>query len=60
MTTNQQEDPQTDDVCAVLTTIMAHGCNIGPYTMAQLVSNVSYKRIKNITDWMLKRLNVGL
>lgn len=53
MTTNQQEDPQTDDVCAVLTTIMAHGCNIGPYTMAQLVSNVSYKRIKNITDWML-------
>jgi TnpA family transposase len=32
---------------------MAHGCNIGPHTMAQLVRGVSYKRIKKITDWML-------
>lgn len=53
MTTNQQDNPSTWDVSAILTTIMAHGCNIGPYTMAQLVSGVSYKKIKNITDWML-------
>ncbi len=53
MSANHKANPGSDDICAILTTVMAHGCNIGPYTMAQLVSGVSYKRIKNITDWML-------
>ncbi len=53
MPANKQENPKTDDICAVLATIMAHGCNIGPYTMAHLIEGVSYSRIKNITDWML-------
>ena len=53
MSEKQKANFGSDDICAVLTTIMAHGCNIGPYTMAQLVSGVSYRRIKNITDWML-------
>ncbi len=44
-------DPQ--DICAVVATIMAHGCNIGPQTMSQLIEGVSYHQIKRITDWML-------
>jgi hypothetical protein len=53
MSASQKADHSSDDICAILTTVMAHGCNIGPYTMAQLVRGVSYKRIKSITDWML-------
>ena len=40
MAINQQEDPKVEDICAVLATIMAHGCNIGTYTMAQLIDGV--------------------
>jgi TnpA family transposase len=32
---------------------MAHGCNIGPYTMAQLTQNVTYRQFKQITDWQM-------
>ncbi|MEL6822979.1 MAG: Tn3 family transposase, partial [Calditrichota bacterium] len=42
-----------EDICAVLATIMAHGCNIGTYTMSHLTDDISYPRIKQITDWML-------
>ena len=38
---------------AVLVTIMAHGCNIGPYTMSHMAPGVSYSRIKHITEWIL-------
>ena len=37
---------------AATATIMAHGCNIGPHTMAQL-TGISYGKIKNISDWMI-------
>ncbi|OEU73255.1 MAG: hypothetical protein BA869_04515, partial [Desulfuromonadales bacterium C00003107] len=53
MAANQQDAPRTEDICAILATIMAHGCNIGSYTMAQLIEGVSYSRLKNITDWMM-------
>lgn len=53
MAANQQNTPKAEDICAVLATIMAHGCNIGPYTMAQLIDGVSYSRIKNISEWMM-------
>jgi TnpA family transposase/molybdopterin-guanine dinucleotide biosynthesis protein A len=42
-----------DDVCLILAAVMAHGCNIGPYTMAQLTPDVSYKQLKRVTDWQL-------
>jgi TnpA family transposase len=32
---------------------MAHGCNLGVYTMAQLTSNVTYEQLKRIGDWHL-------
>lgn len=53
MPPNRQDDPSPDDVCAVIATLMAHGCNIGVYTMAQLTNGVSYSKLKSITDWML-------
>lgn len=42
-----------DEFCPILATVMAYGCNIGPYTMAQLTQNVSYRQIKQITDWQM-------
>lgn len=42
-----------DEICAILVTIMAHGCFIDPYTMARLTQNVSYEQIHRITDWQL-------
>ncbi|MHC4587387.1 MAG: Tn3 family transposase, partial [Planctomycetota bacterium] len=53
MSTVQQENPRVDDICAILATIMAHGCNIGPYTMSHLIDGISYRRIRHITDWMM-------
>jgi len=53
MTPAQQEQRDADDVCLVLATVMAHGCNIGPYTMARLTEGISYKQIRNVTDWQL-------
>lgn len=37
MLPNQQAQRQIDNVCAILVSIMAHGCFIGPYTMAKLI-----------------------
>lgn len=49
----QQDTRVADDVCTILATVMAHGCNIGPYTMARLTDGVTYEQIKQITDWQL-------
>ncbi len=49
----KQSKREADDVCAILVTVMAHGCFIGPYTMARLTQGVSYEQIKRITDWQL-------
>ena len=37
----------------MLAAVMAHGCNLGVYTMAQLTSDVSYEQLKRIADWQL-------
>ena len=49
----ERGSPRAEHVCAVLATIMAHGCNIGVYTMSHLIDDVGYHRMKQITDWML-------
>lgn len=53
MAASQQDGPSADDICAILATIMAHGCNVGTYTMSQIIDGISYSRLKHITDWML-------
>lgn len=45
--------PSPEEICLVLAGIMAHGCNIGPYTMAQLTRGVSYRQLKRVSDWQL-------
>ena len=50
--TQSQGRPATE-ICAIIAAVMAHGCNIGPDTMAQLTQGVSYQHIKRITDWLL-------
>lgn len=46
----KQNQRLIDDICAILATIMAHGCFIGPYTMARLTQDISYEQIKRVTD----------
>lgn len=53
MLSHQQNSRQVDDVCAIITALMAHGCFIGPYTMARLTEAVTYEQIRRITDWQL-------
>ena len=48
----RQSAPNPEEICAVIATFMAHGCNIGPCTMAQL-TGISYGKIKHISDWMI-------
>ena len=49
----QRQEPSPEDICAVLAAVMAHGCNLGVYTMAQLTSDVTYEQLKRIGDWHL-------
>lgn len=51
--TADQSKRDADEIRAILVSIMAHGCFIGPYTMARLTHGVTYKQIQNITDWQL-------
>jgi len=44
---------EAEQVCTILATLMAHGCNIGPYTMARLTEGITYRQIKQVTDWQL-------
>ncbi len=50
---DQRSDRKADDVCLPLATVLAHGCNIGLHTMAQLTSGISYKQLKRVSDWQL-------
>ena len=52
---SRQPDPAPDEICVILAAIMAHGCNIGPHTMAQLTADVTYEQLKRVGDWQLTR-----
>lgn len=51
--TAKQSKRDANDICSILATLMAHGCFIGSYTMARLTQDVSYEKIRYITDWQL-------
>ena len=53
MTPAQKGGRNPSDICDIIATIMAHGCNIGPHTMSQLTQSTTYEEIKQITDWQL-------
>ena len=50
---HQRHAPSAITICETIATIMAHGCNIGPSTMARLTDDIPYHRIRQISDWQL-------
>ncbi|MHB8903349.1 MAG: Tn3 family transposase, partial [Thermoguttaceae bacterium] len=42
-----------EDVCQILAVVLAHGCNIGLHTMAQITHGVGYKQLKRVSDWQM-------
>ena len=48
---SRQPDPAPDEIGVILAAVLAQGCNIGPYTMAQLTSDVTYAPLKRIGEW---------
>jgi TnpA family transposase len=53
MPTAQQDQREPEMICRILATVIAHGCNVGPYTMARLTQGITYAQIKQITDWQI-------
>jgi len=49
----RRHERTSEDVCNILTTIMAYGCNIGPHIMAQMITGISYRQLKHIFDWQI-------
>ena len=45
----ERVDPQ--EVCALLAAILAHGCNLGLYTMEKVAPAIAYRRLKYVSDW---------
>jgi TnpA family transposase len=41
------------EICTVLAAVLAHGCNIGLGTMADLIEGSSYKQLKRVSDWQM-------
>lgn len=50
---SHQRAREPETICHILATIMAYGCNIGPFTMARLTEGITYPQIKRIADWQL-------
>ena len=49
----RRKERTAENICAVLTTILAYGCNVGPHTMAEMIAGVSYQQIKHLFDWQV-------
>jgi TnpA family transposase len=49
----RRHDRSSEDVCSIITSLMAYGCNIGPHLMSQMISGISYKQIKHVFDWQI-------
>jgi TnpA family transposase len=49
----QRGGRNAEDVCSLLAVVLAHGCNIGLHTMAQITQGVTYKQLKRVSDWQM-------
>ena len=49
----QRGGRDAEDVCQLLAVVLAHGCNIGLHTMAQITQGVTYKQLKRVSDWQM-------
>ena len=52
---SERVDP--GEVCALLAAILAHGCNLGLYTMEKVAPAIAYRRLKYVSDWRLVEEN---
>ena len=41
------------ETCALLAAIIAHGCNLGLFTMEKVAPDIPYEQLKRISDWRL-------
>ena len=48
---------EPDEVCVLLAAILAHGCNLGLYTMEKIASGIPYRQLKRVGDWRLVEEN---
>jgi TnpA family transposase len=49
----QRAGRDAENVCTLLAVVLAHGCNIGLHTMAQITQGVTYKQLKRVSDWQM-------
>lgn len=49
----QRGERDAEDVCTLLAVVLAHGCNIGLHTMAQIAQGVTDKQLKRVSDWQM-------
>jgi hypothetical protein len=47
----QRGGRDAEDVGTLLAVVLAHGCNIGLHTMAQITQGVTSKQLKRVSDW---------
>ena len=52
-----EEQPEVDEVCALLAASLAHGGNLGLDTMDKIAPNIPYRRLKHVSDWRLVEEN---
>ena len=52
-----EERVDPGEVCALLAAILAHGCNLGLYTMEKVAPAIAYRRLKYVSDWCLVEEN---
>ena len=45
------------EVCALLAAILAHGCNLGLYSMEKVAPDIACRRLKYVSDWRLVEEN---
>jgi len=51
------KDGSAEHICEIIAAIMAYACEVGLYTISQLIDGISYHRIKPIADWQLNQEN---
>jgi TnpA family transposase len=49
----QRGGRDAEDVCTLLAVVLAHGCNIGLHTMAQITQGLAHKQLKRVSDWQM-------
>lgn len=51
------KEASAEHICEIIAAIMAYACEVGLYTISQLIDSISYNRIKHIADWQLNQEN---